>query len=163
MKSSTWLFKVCHLHTDTTRSMAHFFILPTPTPLHPGAHRSVWKGGVKMEEGRVNRAGLNHVWLLKKEQGRGKTRSEEKQKGRGKILQNCLEREAQKQGEWETGVLEDNVDIQEGGRQTIQKPFSPLLWLRTDKQDYLMLIIETHAASDWDFQCWIYGNSQKVI
>lgn len=24
-----------------------------------------------MEEGRVNRAGLNHVWLLKKEQGRG--------------------------------------------------------------------------------------------
>lgn len=48
-----------------------FFILPTPTPLHPGAHCSVWKGGVKMEEGRVNRAGLNHVWLLKKEQGRG--------------------------------------------------------------------------------------------
>lgn len=138
-----WLFKVWHLHTEDASSQHGlletpiFFILPTTThPLHPGAQRSVRKGGVMMEEGRVSRAGLNHVWLLKKKKrnkGGGRRGAKRNRRAEKKYLKTAS-REAQKQEEWETGVPEDVVEIQEGGQETIQKLFSPLLWLKTENR-----------------------------
>jgi len=157
---------VCHLHS----SMAHWwrpFFHPTtthPPPSRSPPHCVKGRGEDGGGEGKQSRA--EPCLTPKKGTRAGEDKERRETERQRKNPSELPSREAQKQGEWETGVLQvaqDNVDIQEGGRQTIQKPFSPLLWLRTDKQDYIMLIIETHAASYWDFQCWIYGNSQKVI
>ncbi len=53
-------------------------------------------------------------------------------------------------------------DLRRGTGDHSKALLSPVV-ARNWKQDYLMLlIIETHAASAWDFQCWVSGNTHLI-
>ncbi len=114
-----WLFKVCHLHTED-RSSQHglletpiYFILPTTThPLHPGAQRSVRKGGGEDGGGDGKQSRAEPCLTPEEKKGTREGTEEEwrETEGQRKYLKTAS-REAQKQGEWETGVTEDVVEI----------------------------------------------------
>lgn len=132
-----WLFKVCHLHTEDTSSQHG--LLETPifssclqssrSPPLCAKGRGEDGGG----EGKQSRAEPCLTPEEKKNKGGGRRGAKRNRRAEKKYLKTAS-REAQKQGEWKTGVTEDVVEIQEGGRETIQKLFSPLLWLRTENR-----------------------------